>query len=628
MKQSIIILYGISGSGKSTIGKLLSDQLNIPFYDGDDFHPVSNVSKMSTGISLTDEDRFPWLEILADKISTWSNEQGAVLACSALKEKYRTRLSGSTEHINWILLEGSYELIKNRMDQREDHYMKSSLLQSQFDTLEIPNYGLRINIDIHPEEIVKTILSNIQFMNKSSIGIIGLGVMGRSISLNIADNGFSISVFNRSDANEAGYVQDFLSQNASFQNIKGFTDLKDFVGSLERPRKVFLMIKAGSAIDHVIEALLDHVEDGDIIIDGGNSLYHDTNSRYEHLKNKGIKYIGCGVSGGEKGARFGPSIMPGGDMEAYEHLEPLLESIAAKDDHHLPCCTYIGPQGAGHFVKMVHNGIEYAEMQLLAECYAILKMNNTNEEISAVFNDWNQDKLSSCLLQISAQILMKKEGESSIIDLILDQAANKGTGSWSTKAALDLGVPTTMMSTSVFARYLSSFKSERVDFAKAISTENKNTEPLDLDSLKQAYQIARIVNHHQGFDLIRQASEEYNWNLNLSEIARIWTNGCIIRSSFMNEIIEVFKTSDSLLKNNSIFELINKDDIHLQKTLQYGIKQRIALPCFSAAFQYWLSMTTENLPANLIQAQRDFFGAHTFKRTDKAIDESFHIEWE
>ncbi len=622
--SKVIIIMGVSGCGKSTIASDLSEKTNIPYYDADAFHPPQNIAKMSKGNPLNDNDREPWLHILRDKLSLWSEDKGAILACSALKESYRKILSENVE-VQWIYLHGTYDLIYGRLQARKNHFVNGDLLQSQFDTLEEPKEALRVSIANSPEKIIEIIQSNIN-MNLSFFGVIGLGVMGKSISLNIAEKEFSLSVYNRATAGEEKVVKDFLEANQNFGNIKGYTDLKEFVKSLARPRKILIMIKAGKVTDLVINDLTPFLEEGDIIIDGGNSHYKDTQRRTVELSKNKIHFVGSGVSGGEEGARRGPSIMPGGTQEAYQAIAPVLDAISAKDANGKPCSTHIGPDGAGHFIKMVHNGIEYAEMQLLAECFSLLSPSNSHEEISTIFSEWNKGELSSYLLEITANILKYKEGDQYTLDLILDRAGNKGTGSWSSKAAFDYGSTNTMMSASVFARYISSYKSQRVQLAKNVN-RNKMSKPIDIGKLKAAYQFARIINHHQGFELMRSCSTVYNWKLDFSEISRIWTNGCIIRSTFMQSCVSHFMQGDSLLDNKVIINSLVDTETNLDDILQTAITNKVPTPCLSNARNYWISMTTAVLPANVIQAQRDYFGAHTYQRIDKPEEEFFHTKW-
>lgn len=464
-------------------------------------------------------------------------------------------------------------------------------------------------------------------IKKSDFGVFGLGVMGSSISLNIAGKGYGLSVYNRIDEGEENVVGNFMATHNKFDNIKGFNDLKLFIDSLKRPRKILIMINAGPAVDSVLNILIPLLSKGDIIIDGGNSYFMDTKKRFELAHDHGIEFIGAGISGGEEGALKGPSIMPGGTKVSYALVADILESIAAKDDSGKPCCTYIGPEGSGHFIKMVHNGIEYVEMQLLAELYAIMRITMSNEEIAIVFEDWSKGELSSYLLDITVQILRKKDGDDYLLDKILDRAGNKGTGSWSSKVAFDLGIPNTMMAAAVFARYISSFKESRTKMAQLSNQNNQSQPPLEVKAIEKAYESARLINHQQGFKLIKQASEANGWTLNLSDIARIWSNGCIIKSSFINRLEVEFKAKEDIFEIDHARKSLVANEIYLRQLLSLALNHRVSLHCFSAAYHYWTDMTTQKLPANLIQAQRDFFGAHTYQRIDAPESESYHTNW-
>jgi len=463
-------------------------------------------------------------------------------------------------------------------------------------------------------------------MSTSDFGVFGLGVMGKSIAINIAKNNHKLSVYNRKEAEEATVVSDFLNDNKALQNVQGFTDVEAFVQSLTQPRQILLMVNAGKTVDVVLEALLLYLDKDDIVIDGGNSHYLDSKARFDRLKSKGLHFLSCGISGGEEGAKNGPSMMPSGDKSIYKLVAPVLESISAKDKNGNPCCTYLGEEGSGHFVKMVHNGIEYAEMQLLAECYALLSKNKSYSEIVSIFRSWQHSGLDSYLLDITCQILEKKEGNDYLLDLILDAASNKGTGSWSSKAALDLGLPNTMMSAAVFARYISSFKEERTKLSKLVKTESKAIN-IDVEALKQAYQFARIINHHQGFILIDSASKTYKWNLNLATIASVWTSGCIIKSQFIEYCVQSLKTNGSLLEDITLVSSLFNSEIQIKTILKSALDARVAIPCLQEAYNYWIGFTTQKSSANVIQAQRDFFGAHTYKRIDKDPKTNFHTNW-
>lgn len=461
----------------------------------------------------------------------------------------------------------------------------------------------------------------------NEFGVFGLGVMGSAISSNLISKGISVSVYNRSDGEEAGVVTAFMNRHKNVESLLGFTELADFVNSLERPRKILLMIKAGRVVDLVLNDLIPLLSEGDVVIDGGNSHYLNTVKRQSLAAKNGIDFIGAGISGGEEGARKGPSLMPGGNIDAYRKVGDILESIAAKDDNNDPCCAFIGPEGSGHFVKMVHNGIEYVEMQLLAEIYGMLSRSMDNEEIANLFEIWNQGELGSYLLEITVAILRKKEGDGYLLDQILDKAGNKGTGSWSSKAAFDLGVPNTMMAQSVFSRYISSFKAERIELAKNVDSSARDGLHFDLNKLKNAYQFARLINHQQGFQLMQKASQEFGWELEFSTIARIWSNGCIIKSELIKELKQKFKEQQNLFEFDDVKDMLLSAEADVSELLKSGIEQRFSLHCFSAAYHYWIDMTTTSLPANLIQAQRDFFGAHTYQRIDSDSDEFFHSQW-
>lgn len=459
---------------------------------------------------------------------------------------------------------------------------------------------------------------------KASFGIIGLGVMGKSIAINALNNDISVAVFNRETEQEKNIAKQFVTAHMD-KKVQGFSDLKDFVNALEKPRKMLLMVNAGKPVDQVIAGLLPFLSEEDILLDGGNSHYQDTNRRINFLQEKNIHFLGVGISGGEEGALKGPSLMPGGNSESYAKVSGILETIAAKDADGKPCCGFIGENGTGHFVKMVHNGIEYGDMQLLAELYEVLSKQLSYEDISKLFNEWNQTELSSYLLEITAQILATKEGETYVLDTILDKAGNKGTGSWSSKAALELGIPTTIKTVAVYARYISSFKEKRKTLAVKA---NKNTlGHLDIATLKEAYSFARILNLHQGFELLKAASENYQWKLNFAEICRIWSNGCIIKSELLKESIAVFQKYDSLLDDANITQKLTQQETAVKKTLHFALDNRLNIPCISEAYSYWIMMTTERTSANMIQAQRDFFGAHTFQKVGDASEQKFHYNW-
>lgn len=628
----IFIIMGVSGCGKTTVGQELALQLNLPFHDADDFHSQSNTDKMRNGIPLTDDDRMPWLQQLAANIRKWEKGGGAVLACSALKENYRKVLQ-IVPGINWIYLSGAHAVILERLQSRKEHYMSAVLLDSQFAALEEPVYGIHVDVSLNPEQIVQEIITKTKNMQPhSEFGLIGLGIMGKSLALNLASKGVNVAIYNRHVAGtEEAIAGKIIAENPALSNLKGFDKLDEFIQSLARPRKLMLMIYAG-AVDQQLEELITLLEPGDVIIDGGNSNYKDTARRTERLAAKEIHYVGTGISGGEEGARKGPSIMAGGSERGYVLIAKYLDLIAAKDKKGNPCAAYIGPGGAGHFVKMVHNGIEYAEMQAIAEVYDLLKnlLKMPAEEIAGIFLSWREVGLESYLLEISTDILMKKEGNELLLDRILDQAEQKGTGGLSVAAALEYGVPYGPLAEAVMVRSLSAMKTSRIKAAALYHDEYADpnlTREDFIAALKNAYQAARIINHEIGFNLMLQASEKNQWDLDLSRIAAIWTNGCIIRSALMEELGEVLKNEESILASPIIVSKMKNWRKDFANMVAMGLQHGYALPVLSAALNYFLGYIRADSPANLIQAQRDYFGAHTYQRTDKPASQNFHTVW-
>ncbi|WP_452230783.1 NADP-dependent phosphogluconate dehydrogenase [Lacinutrix sp. MEBiC02404] len=625
--KKVIFIMGVSGCGKSTIGKLLAQELDIPFFDGDDFHPKANIKKMSSGEALNDNDRQGWLETLNALAKKQRTKNSCVIVCSALKQKYRDILSLNIEaQTKWVYLSGTFNQIYNRMHKRSDHFMPSELLQSQFDTLEEPKDALKIDISTTPENIIKTIKKGL--MDKSAFGLFGLGVMGKSLCRNLAKNGFKIAMFNRHvDGVEEDVAKNFKASYSELSEAAAFDDISAFVNALQTPRKIMLMVNAGKTIDYVIEDLLPYLSKNDILIDGGNSNYLKTKERGDYLKTKGIHFIGTGVSGGEEGALNGPSIMPSGDLEAYNKVKPFLDKIAAKDKNNVPCCTYVGPEGSGHFIKMVHNGVEYVEMQLLAEVCTILEASGQNlDEIANTLETWKSTS-DSYLLEITIDILRKKEGTDWLVKKILDKAGNKGTGNWTTIASAELGVPSTLIASALFSRYISFYKEERLQLNKIFKSENSSVVHSTSSEILEAYQFARIINHYQGFKLISEASNKFSWDLNLSEIARIWTNGCIIRSTLMEELVSVFKETTNILTNTQLIASIKQYKPSAKKVVSQCILNDITVPCLGESIPFFNGITTENSSANILQAQRDYFGAHTYKRIDDDGVKSHHTIW-
>jgi 6-phosphogluconate dehydrogenase len=468
-----------------------------------------------------------------------------------------------------------------------------------------------------------------QPLSKQQIGVIGLAVMGKNLALNMESKGFSVSVYNRSPEKTEALVKE-----AEGKNIVGTFSLESFVQSLEIPRKIMLMVKAGPATDATIEELKPLLEEGDILIDGGNAYFRDTIRRSNELEAAGIRFVGAGVSGGEEGALKGPSIMPGGQPSAYEQVAPIFRAIAAQVNGE-PCTTYIGPDGAGHYVKMVHNGIEYGDMQLIAEAYHLLKdvVGLSTDELHPVFSQWNQGELDSYLIEITADIFTKKDEETGkpLVDVILDTAGQKGTGKWTSQSALDLGVPLSIITQSVFSRFLSAMKAEREQAAALLSgpapsgVDNKEEW---IEAIRQALFASKICSYAQGFAQMKAASDAYGWNLDYGSIAMIFRGGCIIRARFLQNIKEAYDADpnlSNLLLSPYFKEVVARYQASWRNVVSLAIQQGIPVPGLSSALAYYDSYRSARLPANLLQAQRDYFGAHTYQRIDKVG--TFHTEW-
>jgi len=471
-------------------------------------------------------------------------------------------------------------------------------------------------------------------MTKQQIGVVGMAVMGRNIALNIESRGYSVSLYNRTGSK----TTEVLEQNPG-KNLVGTYTVEEFVNSLESPRKILLMVQAGRGTDATIDALLPHLDKGDIVIDGGNTFFKDTIRRSERLAELGINFVGTGASGGEEGALHGPSIMPGGPQSAYELVAPILRDISAKaPEDGEPCVTYIGENGAGHYVKMVHNGIEYGDMQLIAESYDLLHrvLGLSAAEISQIFGEWNKGELDSFLMEISTQILATVDPSTGkpMVDVIMDRAGNKGTGKWTSQSALDLGEPLSLITESVFARYISTFKEERVaasqvipgvDFQANLSEADKKD---IIEAVRQALYFSKIVSYAQGFAQMKAASQEYGWTLNYGEIAKIFRAGCIIRAKFLQKITDAYSKNpdlDNLMLDDYFLNILGSNQAAVRRVVTLAIQAGIPVPTFSSALAYYDSYRSPVLPANLIQAQRDLFGAHTYQRVDRPG--TFHFHW-
>lgn len=468
-------------------------------------------------------------------------------------------------------------------------------------------------------------------MPQADIGLIGLAVMGQNLALNINDHGYRVAVYNRT----SGKTDAFLAGPAKDTQIVGYHSLSDLADNLARPRKIILMVRAGDPVDQLIAHLLPYLEEGDIIIDGGNSRFIDSNRRYAELAEQGIRFIGSGISGGEEGARHGPSIMPGGDETAWPEVKPILQSIAAKVDGE-PCCQWVGQAGSGHYVKMVHNGIEYGDMQLISEAYHLMRTGLCMDvdEIQSVFQEWNQGVLDSYLIEITANILGVRDDDGEpLVDKILDTASQKGTGKWTGISALDLGVPLTLIGEAVFARCLSSLKEERLQAAQQYNAPDRSFDgdrTAALQAIHDALYASKIISYAQGYMLMREAASEYSWNLSYGDIALMWRGGCIIRSRFLGNIKTAFSnnpTLHNLLLDDFFIEAIKVAESGWRRATVLGIELGIPLPAFSSALAFFDGYRSGKLPANLLQAQRDYFGAHTYERIDRPRGEFSHTDW-
>lgn len=468
---------------------------------------------------------------------------------------------------------------------------------------------------------------------KCDIGLIGLAVMGENLVLNMESHGFQVAVFNRTTSK----VDAFMDGRAKGKNIVGCQNIEELVAKLERPRKVFLLVKAGAAVDDFINSIIPHLEPGDIIIDGGNSHFPDTIRRTSYIESKGLLYIGTGVSGGEEGALKGPSIMPGGSEAAWPHVKEIFQTISAKVDDGSPCCEWLGNDGAGHFVKMVHNGIEYGDMQMICEAYSLMRdvLDMSPDETSDIFGEWNKGELDSYLIEITRDILAKADDETGkpMVEVIMDKAGQKGTGRWTSLAALDLGVPAQTIAEAVFARALSAIKDERLVASQNLTgPEVKFTgdKRAFLEQLRQALFASKICSYAQGYQLMRAAAAEYKWGLNYGEIALMWRGGCIIRAQFLGNIKQAYENNpnlQNLLLDNYFKDAIESSQSAWRKVIATAVEHGVPVPTFSSALAYYDGYRSAVLPANLLQAQRDYFGAHTYERLDKPAGEFFHTNW-
>ncbi|MFP7215369.1 NADP-dependent phosphogluconate dehydrogenase [Lactococcus garvieae] len=469
-------------------------------------------------------------------------------------------------------------------------------------------------------------------MTQANFGVVGMAVMGKNLALNVESRGYTVAIFNRTTAKTEEVVAEHPDKNFVLTKT-----IEEFVAAIEKPRRIMLMVQAGPATDATIQALLPHLDKGDILIDGGNTHFPDTMRRNAELADSGINFIGTGVSGGEKGALEGPSIMPGGQKEAYDLIAPIFEQIAGKAPQDgKPCVAYMGPNGAGHYVKMVHNGIEYGDMQLIAESYDLLKrvLGLDNAEIQSIFEEWNEGELDSYLIEITKEVLKRKDDQGTdgyIVDKILDKAGNKGTGKWTSQSSLDLGVPLPLITESVFARFISTYKDERVKASSILSgpeVKFSGDKAEIVEKIRQALYFSKIMSYAQGFAQLRQASKEYDWDLPYGTIAQIWRAGCIIRAEFLQNITDAFDKDanlENLLLDEYFIDITKRYQAAVRDVVSLAVQAGIPVPTFTSAISYYDSYRSANLPANLIQAQRDYFGAHTYERND--MEGIFHYDW-
>lgn len=627
----IFIVTGVSGIGKTTVGSALARRLGIAFYDGDDFHTREAIESMRSGRPLEESQRWPWLERMNALLREAETQRSLVLACSALREVYRIKLTEGLQQggVCWVHLQGPVPLLRSRLKERKGHFMPESLLDSQMAVYETPQSGIILSATEPTEVLVEHIIASVRLPG-AEIGIIGMGVMGKSLARNLSRKGFQTALHNRylsgSEEGVAAHARDSFPELCA---AYAFEDLKDFVCAVAHPRKILLMVEAGPAVDTLLTLLIPLLKPGDTVVDGGNSHFRDTARRQQRLAEMGICFVGVGISGGEAGALSGPALMAGGCREGFGKMEGILLAMAASTLSGEKSCAYFGDGGAGHFVKMVHNGIEYAEMQLLAEIYVFLRQDAglSANAIAAIFNRWGNEGEHSFLLEISEEILRFKGPDGVLLlDTIAPRAGTKGSGSWAVAAACELGVPVPTIAAALFARFQSSeglvFKKNGPGVAHKVPSNTIGPE-----SLRLLYRFIRLTNYVQGFHLIHAGSKTFGWQISFDDVLKVWSAGCILRS----ELLVTFRDT---LQAGEIPGLIILEEYYasigsaVQQTERLMTAGTSPLPLISAGMEYARSLSRPvDEGISLIQAQRDYFGAHGYERRDAPAGQRFHTIW-
>ncbi|MDO5035176.1 MAG: NADP-dependent phosphogluconate dehydrogenase [Actinomycetaceae bacterium] len=638
-----VVVMGVSGSGKTTVAGILQDRWGWEFAEADEFHPQANIDKMHAGIPLTDEDRAPWLKLIREWMTSQEKAgKSTIVTCSALKKGYRDVLREGGAPVVFMHLDGDHSLLASRLAARTDHFMPPSLLDSQFATLEdltADELGAVVDIAGTPAEIASQIEVKIKELTHDSartsavepaeatanVGLYGLGVMGSALARNIASRGFKTAVLNIDPQQTDRFMEAYGSQG-EFVPAKSAAE---FVASLERPRKILVMVTAGAPVDSVLAELSPHLESGDIVVDMGNSNFRDTRRREVAMRQRGLYFVGTGTSGGEEGALTGPALMIGGADAAYEQLRPIFEAIAARAEDGATCAVHVGPDGAGHLTKTLHNGIEYADMEVIAEIYHLLHgaFGRSNAEIADLFEAWNDTELRSYLLEISAAILRYTSDGEDFIEKVSDRAGHKGTGAWSSMIGIELGVDVGMLVNSLLARFASASKTRDAWPALEVAPYPADAFGVSDESLREALLLAKLVAYTQGLGVIRAASDSFEWGIDLAGVCRGWRAGCIIRGAMLDDFANVLDGGAdpaSILLSSA--DLVEQYLPSLRRVVAAASLAGAPSVALGSALNYLESVRADRLPTALIQAQRDYFGAHGFERVDME-GKGFHGPW-